>query len=294
MRLGLLVVLLVGCKKDDPEPVDGSVVGDTGETGGPSDAVPACYLGARRDHRTCLDAEPLPASVSGYDYPAPFSGSQQYRAPLRYLDLRSLDRQRSLAPNFVLGELASLGNTPFAVVQTHAVDHLQAVRDEVGPIMVNSGYRSPGYNATIPGSASSSRHLYGDGFDLDPSSVTLDDLAAACEDEGAAYVEVYVAHVHCDWRDDPLDPAFYGSARAAAWSVTPRRDATVVWRGDRLEAPASGFDEGEPLRVWSAFDADGARLTTEIGADFEPPADAAVVEVEVGRVVQARLVIADR
>ncbi|MEO0602263.1 MAG: D-Ala-D-Ala carboxypeptidase family metallohydrolase [Myxococcota bacterium] len=293
MRLAscLLVVAALGCRRNkDAEPVDSGVVDPTDPTGvtdeplGPS--VDACYLGDARDGRTCVDASPIAASVSGYDYPSPFQGSPQYLAPERFLDLRDLDPELRLAPNFVLGEVTNRGRGQYGVVQTHAIDHLQAVRDEVGVLVVNSGYRSPGHNASIPGAASSSRHLYGDGFDLDPGEVDLNTLAAACEDEGAGYVEVYVSHVHCDWREDQLDRAFFDGVRRVPFAVTPVRDATIAMEGDRLVAPAEGFPEGEPLREWSAYSEAGVLLVSETGRTFEPPSGTRRVTVRVGRVVE--------
>ncbi|MEM6926420.1 MAG: D-Ala-D-Ala carboxypeptidase family metallohydrolase [Myxococcota bacterium] len=298
MRLAscLLAVLALGCRRDkDAEPMDTGLVDamppeiTDDEPLGPS--VDACYLGQARDGRTCVDASPIASTVDGYDYPSPFQGSSQYLAPLRFLDLADLDPELPLAPNFVLGEVTNRGRGQYGVVQTHAIDRLQAVRDAVGLIVVNSGYRSPGHNASIPGAASSSRHLYGDGFDLDPGAVDLNTLAAACEDEGAGYVEVYVSHVHCDWREDPLDRAFFDGVRQVPFASTPARDAMIAMDGPRLVAPAEGFPEGEPLREWSAYSEAGSLLATETGRTFEPPIATSRVTVRVGRVVERSIEI---
>ncbi len=220
---------------------------------------------------------------SGYSYPSPLSGSAQYSRPVRYLDLDAIHPDTRLSPNFALDELAQEWKGRYAVVQVHAIERLQAVREDVGGLVVNSGYRSPGYNGGV-GGATYSRHMYGDGFDLDPSSVSLGTLADACYEQGASFVQLYSTHVHCDWRDDPLDPAFYGAYRSASWvGEVPHLDAELLWAGDALVAPAEGWDEGEPLREWTAFAADGSVLAEATADTFVPPTDAVRVEVVVGR-----------
>jgi hypothetical protein len=245
------------------------------------DPSEACYLGQNRDHGQCLPVVGAPTSPD-YDYPDPLNGSAQYRAPVRYLDLQAIDASTRLAPNFVLSEVARTSSGRYAVVQRHAIDRLQDLRDALGVLVVNSGYRSPAHNATV-GGATWSRHMYGDAFDLDPSSVSLDALAAACDDEGAGYVDVYETHVHCDWRNDAVDVVFYGSARSVNRAEPPLREATIVAGSDgALRAPALGFDEGEPLRRWFAYGAGGALLSTGVGREFAPPPGADRVEVRVG------------
>ncbi len=297
----IVVSALFACRSNlGPGSFDGSpfadASGDTGDTGAleepteleppPGPSVPACYLGATRDGLTCLDAYPLPASATGYDYPPPFQGSSQYRAPQRFLDLVTSDPQQLLAPNFALGEVTNRNHGRWGVVQSHAIDRLQAVRDVVGAVVVNSGFRSPAYNATLPGSARSSRHLYGDGFDLDPLESALGDVADACAEEGAGYVEVYVSHVHCDWRADPLDLAFFDGERTVPVATIPMRHAEIRRVGPHLEAPARGFDEGEPLREWVAYDPLGNVILAATGPTFEPPTEATRVQVTVGGVIR--------
>ena len=44
---------------------------------------------------------------------------------------------------------------------------LEPIREAVGcPVIVLSGYRTPAYNASIPGSAPDSRHTHGDAADI--------------------------------------------------------------------------------------------------------------------------------
>jgi len=250
----------------------------------------ACYLGPTRAG-VCLPVVQPAVLPAGYGYPPPLGGSPQYREPIAWLDLTALDPAQKLAPNFALSETAEAYKGRYAVVQPHAIERLQELRDELGPLNVNSGYRSPDYNAGV-GGASSSRHQWGDAFDISPVSVDLAALADACTAGGAGYVSIYVVHVHCDWRDDAVDPVFFGVSARSAWlDPAPWVSAELVADGAAWTAPALGFDEGEPLREWSAWSADGTLLALHTGSSFEPPADAAWVEVLVGGQLRERAAI---
>ncbi len=313
--LSLMTVMAMACGGPDYEPqtrrapIDTGNIDDTGLFGTDRDPDTApdtdpdtdpdidtdpldmdvCYLGAARNNGTCLPTV-APASLpAAYDYPPALSGSAQYREPERYLDLTVVAANTQIAPNFALSEIASASKGRYGVVQPHAIASLQLVRDAVGALQVNSGYRSPEYNAGV-GGASSSRHQYGDGFDLDPVSASLAQLDASCNGNGAGYTQVYATHVHCDWRNDTVDTTFYGPARRSAQTVLlPQLHAHIQWHGGELTAPAEGWDEGEPLREWTAVDADGMVMESVTAETYLPPLDAVAVDVFVGRRLQRRL-----
>ena len=275
--------------EDRPDRGGGAPV-DEGPDPRPVEDGVACYLGADRSGGTCLDVVVVTTLPSAYDYPAPLSGSAQYVEPQRYLDLQAEAPSTRLAPNFRLDEVAQAFKGRFAVVQSHAIEHLQSMRDDLGALVINSGYRNPDYNRGV-GGATWSRHMYGDAFDIDPVSVSLNELADSCERNGAGFVSVYETHVHCDWRDDRLDSSFFSAARTAAlWTEQPELSAEILRDGDVLVAPAQGWDEGEPLREWTAYDADGEVVAKRTGRTFEWPTEAVEVEVDVGRVVKVRYV----
>jgi uncharacterized protein YcbK (DUF882 family) len=75
----------------------------------------------------------------------------------------------SLIPNEYLPNVIELAN------------NLQVLRDEIGkPITINSGYRSPKYNAKV-GGARNSQHLKGKASDLRVSGITPKELAEVIE-----------------------------------------------------------------------------------------------------------------
>lgn len=260
---------------------DGDGDGSPGDGDGDPNLDEACYPGPQEDWTVCF---PLvsPALPAGYEYPAPYQGNANYRAPIRYLDLEAIDQSAQIAPNFTLDEMAQVWKGRYAVVQPHAVAYLQDLRDVIGPIVVNSGYRSPGYNSMI-GGATSSRHIYGDGFDLDPVDVPLSTLEAACTNNDGFLVE-YESHVHCDWRNIPVDAGFFGQAAVGEISLLPPLGAELERDGDTgaWQVHVSGFDEGEPVRRWTAYDASGELLGHAVGRRFEPPEGATRIEVVVG------------
>lgn len=279
---------------DDPElPEDtgdaldtGSPVDTSDEVIQPPDPFALCFLGSDLTRTTCVPT--VAASGLGPDYQWPSSSDARYRTPRRVLDLAAVDLSIRVAPNFRASEFVQEWKGRFGLLQPHAVERLQAVRDAVGgPVQVTSGFRSPAYNAGV-GGATFSRHMYGDAADIYASSLSVGALGALCEAQGAGYVGYYSGHVHCDWRNDALDSVLFGHPfhhHAPLVDDTPEHSATLKRSGLRFEAPGEGWDEGEPLREWAAWDAAGRRIATHTGDTFDAPPTTARVEVVVGRAV---------
>lgn len=271
----------------DCGPTDGSTTGGEpveGSTGGEDvNPLEVCYPGPANDWTTCFEAIEMPNPPAEYQYPEAYQGNPNYRRPVAFLDLDAVPADAEIAPNFVLSEIAQRSKGKYAIVQPHAVASLQALRDAVGAIGVNSAYRSPSYNAGV-GGATYSRHMYGDGFDLDPLEVGLSTLENACVNQGGMLVE-YNTHVHCDFRYDDVDQVFFGPGMAQAVSKQPQFSATIEQEDGVLWVSSEGFDEGEPLLRWSAYGPAGELVLEATGPVFVPPADATDVEVEVGRQV---------
>lgn len=256
---------------------------EAGSTGMPEPPPPTevCYPGEDGSYTTCFDLVYIDpdAAPADYVYPAALGGDPNYRRPVAYLDLEAIDGATKIAPNFRLDELAQAFKGPYGIVQVHAVESLQALRDAAGALNVNSGYRSPAYNLSV-GGATYSRHMYGDGFDLDPVGVTIAQLQDLCEAEGGMLVE-YETHVHCDFRFDDVDVEFFGPAEMAA-PVDPGYTALIVPSGVGFAAVAMGFDEGEPVRRWIAIGEDGRELARAEGRTFAPPGGTRRIEAIVG------------
>jgi len=251
-----------------------------------------CYPGPDLTYTACLPVYNWdPGFGAGYDYPS--HSSSHYAAPDRYVDLAQADPNMMVAANFSLVELMQGWKGQFGVFQVHLVEKLQQIRDATGPLVVNSGYRNVSHNDLV-GGATYSRHLYGDAVDLKSMVVSLNQLKQLCHTYGADYVGMYSTHVHCDWRYTPKDPAFYGPVTQADWSggptegavpepaALPIHDGELVIEDGVLFAPATGFEEGEPYREWTAYDPDGEVIETVAQPSYEPPPAAFTVTVEIG------------
>ena len=251
------------------------------------DGNTVCYLGPNRDNSVCLPLS-FPGNPSGYSYPSP-SGAN-YRRPIAYLDLSAIDGNTKIAPNFTLKEVAQEWKGRYAVLTPKGVERLQEMRDSAGALKINSGYRSPSYNSGV-GGATRSRHMYGDGFDIDPVGISVNALEPICTAKGGKLIE-YSSHVHCDGRFDTQPSAFFG---AAALSGAPPTDlaatlplsADIVQHDGVFSVVTTGFDEGDPVLRWSAYSPGGDLLIEDQATTFTAPTDAALIEVDVGRAVKA-------
>ncbi len=158
---------------------------------------------------------------------------------------------------------------------------MQAIRDRTGSaIYVNSGYRNVSYNSSV-GGATYSRHMYGDAVDFYSNTHSLETLEDYCYDEGAGYVGLYESHIHCDWRDDTLDSAFYDLDWVAGPIAREGFEVELI-PGATWSARTAGWDEGEPLEVWRAIDAEGETIERVTARSYEPPPEAVQLELTVG------------
>ncbi len=148
------------------------------------------------------------AELAEYDYVS--SSDPRYKPPVRLIDLTKISLDARITPSFRLSEYLSASKGRYGYIAEHALRFIENVRQILNsPVKITSGYRSPGYNSGTGGSASLSRHMYGDGIDLKSAAATPAQIKAACQKVGASYIQLYAdGHVHCDWRNHPLDGTF--------------------------------------------------------------------------------------
>jgi len=310
----LLLLALGACATDAGGLVDIECTGDCDIAVDAEVFYRVCYPGD--GERVCLESyfvKPVPAALT-YPAGAPENAALphgNYRDGVAFLDLEKIYAEHGqdvkVSPDFRLDEIAAgwrctdpgtsaamkakLG-CKWAIVQVHTIERLQELRNALGGIEVVSGYRSPGYNAYGGGSgrATYSRHMWGDALDFKPASVSLTAAKKKCEELGAYYINLYSTHIHCDWRHVPVDKRFFGNDLSAMMATvggsehdgeTEPYSARIESTGGRLTVAHEGFDEGEPIVDWYAFDDAGSLLGVYRGPELAPPQGAASVKAVV-------------
>ena len=324
LLLALPLMFLAACAMED----EGAEFFDT-------ECADDCDVAVAKDtfYRVCYPGEGEPVCLTSYfvkpepsslKYPAGAPNNAalpagNYRDAVAFLDLEEVyaehGQEVKISPNFRLDEIASgwrckdpgTGDALYtrlgcrwAVVQVHALEKLQQLRNALGPVEVVSGFRAPGYNAYGGGSgrATYSRHMWGDAIDFKPHSVSLTVAKKKCQELGAYYINLYSTHIHCDWRHLEVDKRFFGNhlAPQVAKNGTPTHEeeespysASIVSNGGVLVVDHHGFDEGEPLIEWHAFGHDGEVIATHHGGVFGPPNGAVSVQAIVAGWLQTRI-----
>lgn len=147
------------------------------------------------------------AALTG-SYPAP-SGSYAsalYQRPVWFINITPSVLNSYVSPHFRMSEFIRQSGVTLALVDPRMVQHVQNARYRYGTTRIESGYRTPWYNASIGGSKYS-RHLYGDGVDTQARDYAqyraMNSVFAA---ERPSYVETWAEagqhHWHGDWRNE--------------------------------------------------------------------------------------------
>jgi hypothetical protein len=170
-------------------PIAGTV--DTGDQ--------ICFPGDGVGGQVCFNKKNVPDEG---DYKYSVDAPLGYERPGYFIDLSEVNPDTKLSPNFTVGELAQLYKGRYAYIDPRIPQLLEGVRTDLGSeVVINSGYRSPGYNSKLEGAAEHSRHQYGDAVDIAiPAGKTSTDIVNSCKARGAHFTKVYSNHVHCDWR----------------------------------------------------------------------------------------------
>lgn len=164
-----------------------------------------------RSKQSYLYKEPLPEN----HFP-PSQDPLLYRPPSHILQLDNTDPLSPLIPQyFHLSQFMDIQKGAFALYSRPVLLLIKELKKSIGSsFQINSAYRSPGYNAQLPGAAQWSRHTYGDAIDFFSDEKTLEEQAQLCIQLGASFYQVYKKHVHCDWRGLPKDPAFFENSQS--------------------------------------------------------------------------------
>jgi uncharacterized protein YcbK (DUF882 family) len=104
-----------------------------------------------------------------------------------------------LSRNFRLAELACKDGTDTVLVHPALILALQAIRDVAGAgIRINSGYRTPEYNAKLEKSAKNSLHVLGMAADIVVTGMTPMQVAAIANDLKLGGIKAYSTFTHID------------------------------------------------------------------------------------------------
>lgn len=248
MRVLIIILLFIsiGCAKPESNVIDTSTkASDGGEDNKDSTSPPnedknkeeespeepingniVCFLGEASDLKTCMVTTDIKDIVTKNEYkykkPSRFlNNPDQYRQPYHLLDLDQIDPLLYVSKNFQIGEFLVRFKGQYGILAPVLIEKLQLLREALqAPIHINSGYRSPTYNKSV-GGANYSRHMYGDAVDMWSSEQSLDALKQQCIERGASFYQLYRTHIHCDWRNYDLDPAFYPPLLEQPMSLTP-------------------------------------------------------------------------
>ncbi|SHI74741.1 Peptidase M15 [Geosporobacter subterraneus DSM 17957] len=110
-----------------------------------------------------------------------------------------------ISENFSLHEFECRDGSNLVKLDEELIDKLQKLRVLVGkPIIVNSGYRTPEYNAKI-GGAPKSQHMEGKAADIRVTGVTPVQVAKLAKQVGFRGVGIYDTFTHVDVRATPTE-----------------------------------------------------------------------------------------
>lgn len=113
---------------------------------------------------------------------------------------RSRDGEKQLSEHFKVKEFACKDGTDAVLIDQQLVYYCEMIRGHFGkPITVNSGYRTPAYNAKV-GGASGSYHMRGMAADIVVSGVSPQRVAQYAEEIGVQALHAYNTFTHIDTR----------------------------------------------------------------------------------------------
>tara|TARA_Y100001972_G_scaffold128846_1_gene192123 strand:- start:10045 stop:10485 length:441 start_codon:yes stop_codon:yes gene_type:complete len=102
-----------------------------------------------------------------------------------------------ISRNFKLREAQSRCGADIIYIHPATLVLAQTLRDEFGPIQINSWFRTVYHNSTVGGSENS-KHLLGMAIDVDPKNASLEEIKAYAEILNVGGIGLYEEFVHLD------------------------------------------------------------------------------------------------
>ena len=99
-----------------------------------------------------------------------------------------------LTRNFNLSEFED-PSTNQVKISAFLVERLQSLRNQVGPLVITSGYRTEKHNKKVGGHAKSA-HMFGRAVDVVPGFSSIDDVVETARGMGFSRVIPYEKHIH--------------------------------------------------------------------------------------------------
>ncbi len=116
----------------------------------------------------------------------------------------SADKEKHISAHFQVKEFHSKNDRADLVkVDERLIELLENIREYTGkPVIINSGYRSAAYNATIKNAAKNSQHVQGKAADIRITGVTPAKVAeiAECYLGSSGGIGIYSTFTHVDVR----------------------------------------------------------------------------------------------
>jgi uncharacterized protein YcbK (DUF882 family) len=89
----------------------------------------------------------------------------QYKFSIQYS--REKDGHKSLSTNFKVMDFACRDRSDVILINPYLIELLEKIRAHFGkPLHINSGYRTPSYNRSLPEAAKISSHMFGNAADI--------------------------------------------------------------------------------------------------------------------------------
>lgn len=122
-------------------------------------------------------------------------------------------RKKKITPHFTVGEIVCKDGSPEYIINGAVLEGLEKLRAIIGkPIIINSAYRTPEYNAKVGGSPRS-QHMLGNAVDFHVKGMNTTTVYEILRKNGFlgkvfTGVGVYNSFVHVDVRPNPHPRGF--------------------------------------------------------------------------------------